>query len=126
MMDSLTTIGAISAVAGLVDLGTRVCVSLNGMVKHFPSKPEAMYHMAEGVSSLVSVLHRLQIELENGDLNSLCLSPEGKADLRGVFESCRLVLTSLEVILDKMKHYPKQLDRDHHAEISMHDGMVGI
>jgi hypothetical protein len=109
-MDPFTLIGAIAAVAGLVDVGVKLCISLNDMAKNFSSAPDAMSLMERDVSSLVSVLQQLQSALEEGNSNDLVLSLEARINLHNIIQNCRLVLASLETILDKFEHYPKDLE----------------
>jgi len=109
-MDPFTLIGAIAAVAGLVDVGVKLCISLNDMAKNFSSAPDAMSLMERDVSSLVSVLQQLQSALEEGNSNDLVLSLEARINLHNILQNCELVLASLETILDKFEHYPKGLE----------------
>jgi len=109
-MEPITIIGAVSAIVGLVDVGAKLCISLNDMAKAFSSAPDAMSLMKRGVSSLVSVLQQLQDALKDGSSNGLELSQEARSNLQNILENCGLVLASLKTILDKFEHYPKNIE----------------
>ncbi|KAH6972262.1 ankyrin repeat-containing domain protein [Ilyonectria sp. MPI-CAGE-AT-0026] len=109
-MDPITLIGAIASVAGLVDLGAKLCFTLHDMAKVFSSAPETIVLMDKDVSSLRSVLQQLQSELEKGNSHGLDLPRETRINLQNILESCELVFASLKTTLDKFTNYPKKLE----------------
>lgn len=109
-MDPITLIGAIASVAGLVDVGAKLCFTLHDMAKVFSSAPETIVLMNKDVSSLRSVLQQLQSELEKGNSHALDLPRETRINLQNILESCELVFASLKTILDKFTNYPKKLE----------------
>src|SRR5277367_5627606 len=104
-MDPFTIVGAVSAIASLVDLGARLCLTLNGMASTSSSAPAAMSLMSSDVSALCSLLQRLQTTLEDGDSHGLQVSLEAKIDLHDVLKNCAEALSHLERVLSKFAHY---------------------
>jgi DNA repair ATPase RecN len=110
MMDPFALIGVVASVAGLAEMGAKLCVTLNCMARVFVSAPESISLMNRDVSSLVSVLEHLQTALKDGNSHGLDLSREACTDLQITLGNCTLVLESVRRILSKFEQDPKELE----------------
>ena len=107
MADPFTIIGAISAIGGLIDLGTKLCRNLDDMTSTFTSAPEMISQMSDDISALGSILLQLQSSLDDTEHHGLDLnlSQEARRDLHYALINCRTAYLRLQKIMEKFAHY---------------------
>jgi hypothetical protein len=107
MADPFTILGAAATIVSLVDLGIKICKTLNEMSATFSSVPQTISQLHDEISTLGSVLSQLQLSLEGGKHHILenALSSEAKHGLHLGLNSCKKAYLRLRKILDKFSQY---------------------
>ena len=104
-MDPLTVVGAVSAIAGLIDLSKQLCQSLQSMSESFLGAENALQSMQGDVEAMSSSLEQLMTAIETGATKGVEYPAQTKADLMVVIQNCEIPLARLKTILRKFGHY---------------------
>jgi hypothetical protein len=107
MAELFAVVGAIGAIAGLIDVGVKLTQDLHKMRTTFSSAPEAITLLSNDLKSLVSTLEQLRSSLDEGSKRGLgaSLQLEARRNLYLGLQNCGTALTSLDQILQKFQQF---------------------